>query len=288
MSEPQIWRTKLVDTPFIVCAMFTKSYLDRAERLLASLENVGLSYAIYEVPTVHRSISPKGTDDLAFCKPRFISWALRQAARPILYVDVDCVFKERPELIWELRDQNMDFAIYNWLFDLMNDAWLPVEEGQTRYWRFNHSIDEYSSVQLHASGAVQYWSNSVAALNLLEAWELQLTRFPDAPDDECLDYAFNIEPEGKDAIRYFWLPKEYARYAFWIYARPVIDHPDLPTAFPIIRTLGRYHPSLVVKAEKARPIARACIVDAEEKLLLIRKQSGEWAPAGYMPINLYL
>jgi hypothetical protein len=65
------------DFPFTIVSMFTASYRPKAECLAASLRAFGLNYSIHEVPTVHRSISPKGTEDILYCKARFISGVLR-------------------------------------------------------------------------------------------------------------------------------------------------------------------------------------------------------------------
>jgi hypothetical protein len=40
---------------FVVGAMFTASYADKAERLARSCAKWGLQYAIHQVPAVHRS-----------------------------------------------------------------------------------------------------------------------------------------------------------------------------------------------------------------------------------------
>src|SRR3569833_2833618 len=56
--------------PYIACAMFTLSHYATAQRLIASLEQYGLHYALFQVPTVHRSINARGEGDLSlslFC-----------------------------------------------------------------------------------------------------------------------------------------------------------------------------------------------------------------------------
>jgi hypothetical protein len=89
-----LWRERAdPDAAFIVAAMFTPDYRHRAQRLAASLDSFGLAYALFEVPTVHRSISAKGEGDLTVSKPRFIRFALEQFAKPVLYVDADMVFR---------------------------------------------------------------------------------------------------------------------------------------------------------------------------------------------------
>ena len=301
-SEPSyaVWRAHATsNAPFVVCAMFTQGYKEKATRLAASLQRFNLPHSLFEVPAVHRSISAKGGGDLDYSKPRFIRWALGHFDRPILYLDADCEVCQRPDLIWMLRKEQTDLAIYNWLADLTTDAWVPADaqpseaaRGKARYWRFSHSIDFFSMTQLMCSGAVQYWGNSAAAAALLQAWEKALTSFAKAPDDECLDYALNIELAGIPALRHYWLPKEYARYAFWIHAKPVINHPDIPIPHDPghFDRLGlkRFDAPRLVNAEKMRPLARACIVDAEKRVFLMPAADGTLTPVGRIPIALHL
>ena len=67
MPDTRVHAQRMVrpDVDFVVAAMFTANVRDRADRLRASLEKAGLNYALYEVPSVHRSISTKGGDDIA-------------------------------------------------------------------------------------------------------------------------------------------------------------------------------------------------------------------------------
>jgi hypothetical protein len=284
--------------PYVVCAMFTRSYLSRAERLLASLRELGLAHALMEVPTVHRSISPRGNDDTTYSKPRFIAWALRQFERPILYVDADCVFRGQPELLSNLRAQNVDFAIYNWLFDVANDAWIPLpsepRDASARYWQFGFSVEQWSNSQLICSGAVQYWANTSAAHALLQAWQRNLAVYAHAVDDQCLDYTFNISlsalPPTQSRPKVLWFPKEYARYAHWPYVRPIIDHPELPAPMDPRESLGekRFDSTrLLSDPGKARPLPRMCVVDATAKLLLMADGNGGALPLARLPLELH-
>ena len=106
------------NVPFMICTMFTKTYTQKATRLASSLQKLRLPFSLYEVPSAHRSISQYGNDDLTYCKPSFIEWSLNRFQQPVLYVDADCVFCEKPELIWVLAGEYVDFAIYNWFSDL--------------------------------------------------------------------------------------------------------------------------------------------------------------------------
>src|SRR5258708_26709345 len=58
--------------PFMGAAMFTRRYADRAARLRASCERLGLPYALYETKTVHNSIIAKGTQDLHSTKANLL------------------------------------------------------------------------------------------------------------------------------------------------------------------------------------------------------------------------
>jgi hypothetical protein len=220
-----LWRERPdAAAPFIVCAMFTPDYRPFAQRLLASLNRFSIAHALFEVAQVHCSISPRGGDNLNFSKPRFIAAMLRQFTKPVLFVDSDVVFCQRPVLLAELCAEHCDFAIYNWLSDKVNDAWRPDEAGR---WRFFFSIDVASDTQLMASGAVQLWGGGNACNGLLADWERRLAENPGAQDDHCLDLAFNHIRQQDLHPR--WLPKEYCRYGFWPYVEPVVDHPGFPT-----------------------------------------------------------
>jgi hypothetical protein len=284
----RIWREQaFADAPFIVCALFTPDYRSKAERLVASLKHLGLSHALFEAPQVHRSISTRGGEDLAFSKPRFIAHAMRHFRKPVLYVDADMIFRKTPERITALCAQGCDFAIYNWLADAMNDAWRP--EPGTPLWNFFFSVDLASDSQLMASGAVQLWAGTDAAFVLLTDWEQSLLRHPKSEDDHCLDFAYNHG--DRTGLKPGWLPKDHVRYAFWIYADPVIDHPEFPT--PItghFEALGseRFDRGKITRAEKQQPFPREAIVDAEAKQLLMPAPDGHLVPSGPLPLPLYL
>jgi hypothetical protein len=81
---------------FMVCAMFTPDYRHFAERLLKSLNRYSISHALYEVPQIYHSISPKGGNDPEFSKPNFIRNLLQQFDRPIFYYDADLIFRREP------------------------------------------------------------------------------------------------------------------------------------------------------------------------------------------------
>lgn len=222
--------------PYLVGSMFTDAYREGAERLAASCEKFGLQYAIHEVQKVDRSISPRGSHDLAFTKANIIRHLLDIHAKPILYIDADCEFASEPLLIDELVASGCDFAIYNWLADEHTDAFLPVDvtvgpDGapiKDRFYRFNHSIDWYSESQLFCSGPVQFYGNSAPARMLLHEWQRTIAAFPGSVDDECLSFIFNNLGSRAKELKVHWLPKAYARYCWWIYVKPVINHPQRP------------------------------------------------------------
>ena len=273
--------------PFVVCAMFTRGYRGKAERLAASLDAFGLAHAIFEVLQVHRSISAAGGAELDFSKPRFLRFAMERFGKPVLYVDADVIFRKSPEALAPLCASNCDFAIYNWLADVMNDAWRP--EPGTPLWKFFFSVDVASDSQLMSSGAVQFWKATDAALTLLKDWEQSLVRHPRSEDDHCLDFAYNHG--DRTGLNPAWLAKEYARYAFWIYADPVIDHPEFPA--PITGTFeslgsARFVRERVRRVSKQQPFPREGIVEAQARQLLMPQPGGSFAPAGPLALPLFL
>ncbi|HEY4075606.1 MAG TPA: hypothetical protein VGM26_01615 [Rhizomicrobium sp.] len=290
----RLWaHREVAGAPYVVCAMFTGDYRDKAERLQASLIPLGLEYAIYEVTAVHRSISERGTDDALFSKPQFINFLLDQFAKPVLYVDADVFFHRAPALLASL---NADFAICNWLASDSTDAWVPVP-GQNvvsgrppRYWAFSHAIDDWSETQLICSGCVQWWAPTSPARALLHRWNIALAIYPYAQDDHCLDVAFNFRPP--DDLRATWLPKEYARLAFWIFNDPIIGHPELPApARGDLYTLleGRTIASqIVVSAGKQVLVLRTMLIDTHDGLLLAPNAADHYVPAAPLDVRLFL
>jgi hypothetical protein len=287
MDEPpySVWREG-GESAFIVSTMFTPAYRPMAERLQTSLARFGLAHALFEVPQVHRSISAKGEGDLSVSKPRFIRHLLERFEKPVLYVDSDVVFRRAPAQIATLAKKGCDFAIYNWLADAMNDAWRP--EPGTPLWKFYFSVDMTSDSQLMASGAVQFWCGSNAAFALLSDWEQSLRNHPLSEDDHCLDFAYNHGDRA--GLKPHWLPKSYCRYAFWIYAQPVIDHPQFPAPTSgQFQQLGseRFDRARLARAEKDQPFPRDAVVDAHARQLLRPGPEG-LMPAGPLPRRLYL
>jgi hypothetical protein len=160
---------------------------------------------------VHRSISAKGSDDIAFCKPIFIHRILEEMRRPVLYLDADTVVREFPSRILEFARSGTDFAIYNWFADPATDRYEPVRaeyngvETNNRFYKFSPGVDMFDPNQLVCSGAVQYYANTAGARNLLRSWLAAIHRYPDVVDDESLDVTFNFPATAP--VTTAWLEK---------------------------------------------------------------------------------
>lgn len=149
---------------YVIGAMFTAGYSEKAERLASSCERFALPYVIHEVPTVHRSISRRGTDDLSYTKANFIRQLLATHRKPVLYLDADCEFVSRPDLIDELVRSGCDFAIYNGCAEEYTDRFVPIELRlgadeppiRNRFFRWSGHVGWYSTSQLMCCGLVQF------------------------------------------------------------------------------------------------------------------------------------
>jgi hypothetical protein len=70
-----------------------------------------------------------------------------------------------------------------------------------------------------------------------------------------------------------WLPKSYARISWWIYVKPVINHPELPgqgSRFSKIkdpRGRSQFYRSLTKRTEVQYLFPRDCIIDTEQHML---------------------
>ncbi len=288
---------------YVVGAMMTASHAPFGERLSASCRTHSLPLALFEVPAVHRSINPRGSEDLRFTKANFVSFLLARYDCPVLYLDVDCVVAQRPSRIDGLAAERTDFAIFNWLAEEHTESYIPTEitlqEGSAtrltsdRFYRFSHSVDWMSETQLLCSGAVQWYGNSDAARRLLEHWQSTIERHPGRADDKCLDYAFNNWPAGEPLLRTAWLEKRYARYAWWIYERPVIDHPQFPHSaegfVPFDPLNGK--PRIRMESVRAHPVEyvfpKPCLIDTHSRTLF-RLTNGAWDGAGSFTHPLWL
>ena len=232
---------------------------------------------LYQVPTVHCSISTRGRNDITFCKPNFIQHVLNDCHAPVLYVDADIVFREPPLKILQATRERADFASYNWLADKANDGYAPVNSNDNQLYRFSHAFDWFDPTQLVVSGAVQYYAPD--AQPLLQAWLDTIERFPNVADDHLLDYAYNFVVD-KNLIRTSWLDKGYCRYPWWIQVRPVIEHPEFPATEDPSRRFRSVTGYDRVKLENIKhrmsqgPFPRDCLIDTTAKRLLRLDASG--------------
>ena len=129
-------------------------------------------------------------------------------------------------------------------------------------WKFYFRVDLTSQTQLMASGAVQFWRGTKAAFNLLADWEQSLRNHPRSEDDQCLDFAYNHG--DRTGLKPEWLPKSYCRYAYWIYAQPIIDHPQFPQPLSgQFHQLGseRFDRAQLNRTDKRQPFPRELVID---------------------------
>ena len=262
---------------YVLGGMFTPDYASRAERLRKSCEALGIPHALFELDAVHTSVSRRGRPDPALTKANFIATLLRRYGKPILYLDIDCVVRERLALVDELVAGQTDFAIFNWAAEPDNEAFVPVDvtlDGKVirdRFFIFSHRVKRRSEDQLMASGCVQLYRPSPAAGELLGAWHAAVLRFPRGADDQCLSFAFNNRGPGLQALKARWLPREYARIFSWIDAKPVIDHPELPADDTGFAPLPESGDERWFYVERSEPVearySETSVIDARDRLL---------------------
>ena len=268
---------------YVIGAMFTAGYAEKAQRLAASCDRLGLRYVIHEVPSVHRSLSRLGTDDLSYTKPNFIRHLLSVHRKPVLYVDADCEFVDQPALIDQLVAAGYDFAIYNAYADEFTDRFLPIALSlrpgeppiRNRFFKYSRRINWASDDQLGCFGCVQLYRNSLAARTLLSRWHQTIISFPGSGDDAHLNFTYN-NLERRSwlywLLKVHWLPQSYTRICWWIFTKPVINHPDIPgTSSEFIEIndpAGRrdvYRSSM--GRRNALPFPRDCIIDAQRDMI---------------------
>jgi hypothetical protein len=269
---------------FIVCALFTPGkpkYYQYVDRLAASCEKYGLPYSIYEVPGVHTSINLDGTDNLTFTKANFIAHNMeRFTDKNLLYVDADIFFTDYPKIIVEISNARFDIAIYNWLNDEHNEAYMPIMkevEGKalfSEFYVYSHHIAYYSDNQMICSGGVQFYRNSSSVRQLLDAWQEVIAQNPCSADDECLDYAYNNFDYDFKKLKPAWLDKSYLRLPWWPHVKPVILHPGLPIAgkgrnpLPERNNKKRFYPEHCRKKSIPLYFPSDYVIDTERRLLL--------------------
>ena len=269
---------------FLIISFFTKNIINKADRLIISLDKLKLNYKIFEIPSIHYSKSNKGSLDMNFCQPKLILDVIKGINIPILFVDSDIVFNKFPSLIFDFKKKEIDFAIYNWLEDPDNDGYLPFElniktiEGNIKKKFFINSVNinllnaPRVKKQLLSSGAVIFFSNSSQSIDFLEKWLENIKKFPKAVDDQTLDYTYNFCLNSNDNLKTVWFDKSYCRYKWWIFSDPIINHPDDVTQrtgdnFEKITKKNRYSRKNVLKRTNSK-IAKDHIIDIEKKLIL--------------------
>jgi hypothetical protein len=271
--------------------MMTAGYEPMADRLVRSCERLGVAVAVFEVSSVHRSISYKGSEDLAFTKANFIHFVLERYRRPVLYIDADCFLARFPAKIPTLIEEKTDFAIYNWLADESNVAYLPIDvhrdpgsgarRSESHFYRFSHSLDYHAPSQLFCSGAAQFHNNTSAARQLLRLWYSVVAAAPRSADDHCLDFAFNNYAGEIAGLKHFWWDRSYARYPWWISTPPVVNHPDIPALEDRFERLDgldgklRFYPERALRRAAVGPFPRNCVIDTQRKVLLRLKGTTE-------------
>lgn len=222
---------------FAVCAFFTPGdgYERYARRLADSCRRFALPHSIWCAPAVHCSITLRGTPDLRFSKPSFISSCLdRLAGAGVAYLDVDTILTAHPQSFFDARASNRDYAAYNWLNDPHNEAYLPANDKldstdpKSAFYLFSHRVEWSSAEQLICSGVTQFYSDTAAARALLAGWQQAIADNPRSADDQSLNLAYNNPQPGAAPVCSLWLDKAYARCPWWPHVRPVVLHPAIP------------------------------------------------------------
>jgi hypothetical protein len=214
--------------------------------------------------------------------------------KPVLYVDADCRFNSSPLLVEELSRSGVDFAIYNWCADRNNDRYMPVAfqdvpASAKRLFKYAGCVNSVATDQLISSGLVQYYGHSLAAWRFLGAIQKAIAECKACAEDKVIDFTFNNLSRylwGWPRPSIFWLPKSYARIAFWIHVEPVIDHPDFPsgeTGTDIVHPrLKRFYQSKAkLRKVDGGIFGRDCIIDTQLGRVL-RHEDGQqkWVETG--------
>ena len=275
---------KLKVEDFLIVSFFTQNYKDKADRLINSLNNFNLNYKIFEVPTIHYSKSDKGSNDINYCMPKLIIDMLKQFKIPIIFLDCDLVVMKEPKLFYSLKEENIDFAIYNWLEDSENDGYLPVklkinsERGEIEETYYINSVNvkllnnPNKEGQLFSSGGVAYFSESNSSINFLNEWLENIIKYPKAPDDQLLDHTFNYSSTVRKNLKVEWLDKSYCRVFWWIFSQPVINHPGhmshrVNDNFFKITGKERFKIENTIKRNSSK-VSKEFIIDAKNKKIL--------------------
>ncbi len=156
------------------------AYEKEAQKLLQSLTKLKISLDL-------RVIDSLGSwQKNCLYKAIFIKGMLRAMHKPIFYVDADAIFHRAPDLC---EIMGADFAVH--------------------YFR---------GTQL-ASGTL-FFNNTTPAFNLLDAWIKHNARYPQAMDQENLQYV--LEKSNDPNLKVYLLPAEYCKI---FDMSPEVDNP---------------------------------------------------------------
>ncbi len=112
-------------------------------------------------------------------------------------------------------------------------------------------------------------------------------------DDACLDYAFNnLKDDIRSSMNVAWLPKEYCRYAWWIFDKPVIDHPEFPyggEAWKELQSqhgLSRFYTQACTSREVNKQL-RQSVLDLDQMQVLRVVPDRQLVPVGSIDIPVF-
>lgn len=156
---------------YLIISYCTKGpYEKEAEKLRESLDKLKLPYHIQIIDSLG------SWQKNCLYKPIFIKQMLAEHKKPVLYLDADAVVRRIP--LWE-EFNNVDFAVH------------------------------YFRGEQLASGTL-FFNNTLAALNLLDAWIEQNKIKPQELDQANLQETVE-RPGWKNRIKIRYLPAEYCK-----------------------------------------------------------------------------
>ena len=302
MNSVQIYKEKLPSSSdgFTVCAFITgnnPAYCKYADRLIRSCEKYSMPYTVYSLQEIHKSISKNGTDDLQNTKPSVLLYTMdRFPGTNILYMDADLLFVKYPDCVKDFCANGVDFAVYNWVNDPCNEAYIPAEVDKDKpgdavqYFRYSHHIPFTSDRDLCCSGGTQFYANSTAARSFLAKWQEMIKKFDLAWDDEILNYTYtNFFNDGQ--LKFIPLDKSYLRLPWWPHIDPVILHAEFPAVLikkprPCDGAVHMYYPEKWQKREGLL-FGMDCIIDVKNKKLL-KVADGKIASVRDLNVKFYL
>ncbi len=198
---------------FVGVSFFSPNYLEKAERLLDSCNQLGVCCKATEMRSDFLGESaPEGSDAFRFqmiaLKPAFLLYQLEQTKEPVVFLDVDLEFHKFPDL----------FTPGSW------------PEGARDVALFNFWANETNLTYRHTpnvGSAVAYFNQTYRSKALLTAWAeaMQYSTNSRAPDDQVLDKLLT-QGQWMNRVSLGWLPTSYLRLmpAYYRGVDPVIDH----------------------------------------------------------------